>query len=589
MNPVEEIKSKLDIVDVIGEYVPLKRAGRNFKALCPFHSEKTPSFMVSSELQIFKCFGCGTGGDAFAFLQKIEDMEFPEALRILAKRTGVKIVPFKGDRAFAEKERLYQINHLAAEFYHYLLTGHLIGRGALAYLTNRRKLAPQSIEIFKIGFAPDKRDALISFLTKKKNYTVPELERAGLVVRGEGKIFDRFRGRIVFPLRDHRGNTLGFSGRILPGDEGKDLAKYVNTPETPIYQKRRHLFGLDVTREDVKKAGAVVAVEGEFDLISSWQAGIKNVVAIKGSALTVEHTKLLLRFCQQLILALDTDLINDFAARRGVEIAQQEGLAVRVVDLGTAKDPDELARQNPQDFKTKVERAIPVYDFLMNSIFSRANPATGNGKAMISQLFIPVLSGIPDKIVQAHYILEFAAKLGVPEEAVAAQVESVAAPKTPLRREGVPEASPLKTRRELLEEQLLSLVLQGDPGRAKEELSNLIKSPSLVRIHQEVVKFLKENKNFNPSKLAASLPGELVEPFATLLLADIGDFLDDPQKFDRVLAQTKREIKIVDLKGELAQVASRIKELEKKGGKEFEDKKNEFTRLSRELSRLVQS
>lgn len=586
MDQVEEVKSKLDIVDLIQEYVPLKRAGRNFKALCPFHSEKTPSFMVSPELQIFKCFGCGRGGDALAFLQEIEGIEFPEALRILAKRTGVKLAPFRGQRAFAEKERLYQVNHLASEFYHYLLTQHQVGKGALDYLTKKRKLTPKVIEVFKLGFAPDKKNAAIEFLTKKKDYKLEELDKAGLTVKTDGESFDRFRGRVIFPLRDHRGNTVGFSGRILPQDEGKDLAKYINSPETPIYQKRRHLYGLDVTREEIKKANSAVAVEGELDLISSWQAGIKNVFAIKGSALTPEHTKLLSRFSQKLVLALDTDLATDFAARRGVEIAQEEGLAVKVVDLGGAKDPDELVRRDPGGFKRKIERAAPVYDFLIDSVFSRFKAASGEGKARISQELAPILSGVPDRIVQSHYVSEVASRLGVSEEAVAAQVEKV--PSSPKTAEAAQEPSlPEKTRRQLLEEQLLSLVLQGEPEQIrKKEFAKLFKNPALLRIRKQAVEFLAKNKNFDPSKFASSLPGELLEPFASLILTDLGQLLDEPKRAKKVVEQTKREIKIIDLRGKLQELADRIKELEAKGGKKLETAKSEFVQASRQLSEL---
>lgn len=587
MDPVEEIKSKIDIVDLIQEYVPLRRAGRNFKALCPFHSEKTPSFMVSPELQIFKCFGCGEGGDVFAFLEKFEGIEFPEALRILAKRTGVKLRPFAGQPGFAQTERLYQINHLAAEFYHFLLTGHPVGRGAASYLTKTRKLIPEALTVFKIGFAPDKPDALILFLTKKKDYKISELDKAGLTVSVEGKTFDRFQGRVVFPLRDHRGNTVGFSGRILPSDEGKDLAKYINSPETPIYQKRRHLFGLDVTREDVKKKSSVVVVEGELDLISSWQKGIKNIVAIKGSALTAEHTKLLSRFAQELVLALDTDLAEDFAARRGIEIAQEEGLSVKVAAISGAKDPDELARADPQALKRAIERAIPVYDFLIEGVLRRFSPATGEGKAKISQKLAPILAGITDKIVQSHYVTVLADRLGIAEEAVAAQVASKALPPREIKEELAVPAQ--KSRRELLEENLMSIVLQGEPkSLANEEFTLLIKNPTLLRIREEAVRFLQKRKNFDPSRFAAGLPKELVEPFATLTLADVGDFLEDSRKFTREVENTKREIKIIDLRDRLVKLTQTIKKLEEKPGAGLEAAKGEFVKISAKLSSLKQ-
>ena len=238
MDQVDEIKQKTNIVSLVGDYVELKKAGRNFKGLCPFHSEKTSSFMVSPELQIYKCFGCNEAGDAYSFLQKHEGMDFPEALKFLADRAGVKLKPATIRRS-GEKERMYEINSHAARFYNYILLNHQAGKVALNYLTKNRELSTDSIKTFQLGFSPDVSFASRKYLVEKKKFGRGELAKAGITYEARGRTFDRFRGRVIFPLMDHRGNTIGFSGRLLPSSKKKDLAKYINSPETPVYHKSR--------------------------------------------------------------------------------------------------------------------------------------------------------------------------------------------------------------------------------------------------------------------------------------------------------------------------------------------------------------
>jgi len=286
-NQIEEVKGRTDIVDIIGERIELKKAGRNYKANCPFHGEKTPSFMVSPELQIFKCFGCGEAGDVFGFLEKYEGMEFSEALKYLADRAGIKLQKLHGGQS-SEKEKLIEINTQALRFYNYLLLSHPVGKKALDYLINDRGLKKETIKEFQLGFSPQNSYPLQKYLIDKKKFEAKDIERAGIgILRGSG-FYDRFGGRVIFPLFDHRGNPIGFSGRILPWDK-RETGKYINSPETPIYHKSNVLFGLNLTRSFIKKKKTAIVVEGELDLISSWQAGIKNIVAIKGSALTDEQ------------------------------------------------------------------------------------------------------------------------------------------------------------------------------------------------------------------------------------------------------------------------------------------------------------
>ncbi|OGM11297.1 DNA primase, partial [Candidatus Woesebacteria bacterium RBG_16_39_8b] len=317
MDQVDEVKQKNDIVQVVGSHVNLKKAGRNYKGLCPFHQEKTPSFMVSPELQIYKCFGCGESGDVIAFLQKLEHMDFYEALKFLADRVGIKLAPVSGK--FGENERIYQISHSASNFYRYVLLSHSAGKKALAYLTRERGIRMDVVKKFNLGFSPDKPEVLANYLIKKKKFSAEELIKAGLVYRRSGRLIDRFARRLVFPISDHRGNVVGFAGRVLPDDK-TEMGKYINSPETPVYHKSRSLYGLNFSKSEIKSSGSAVVVEGELDFISTYRAGIKNVVAIKGTAFTLEQISLLSRFTSKLVLALDSDFAGSIAARRGITI-----------------------------------------------------------------------------------------------------------------------------------------------------------------------------------------------------------------------------------------------------------------------------
>lgn len=583
---VEEIKQKTDLVSLIGEYVELKKAGRNYKALCPFHSEKTPSFYVSSELQIFKCFGCGESGDAFTFLQKYEGMDFPEALKFLAEKVGVKLKPTSFGQK-SDKEKFYQINSLAARFYNYILLNHTAGKIALEYLRSVRGLELDTIKAFNLGYSPDVPFALKKFLVDKKKVALSDIERVGLIYQREGKVFDRFRGRVTFPLSDHRGNIVGFSGRILP-KENSDLAKYINTPETEIYHKGSVLYALEINKGEIKKKDQAIVVEGELDAISSWQAGIKNVVAIKGSAFTEDQVRLLERFTKNLVLCLDADFAGDVAARRGITIAQRYGLEIRVAKLRGFKDPDEVARHNPEKLKLFIDKAPGVWDFIIGSILSRYTTDSGIDLGKISREVVPVLSSIEDKIVQAHYINLVARKLNIPEESVASQIQAVAKKggEEKGRVESLAKVTK-KDRQEILEERLMSLIFRFDPSLILDiELKSLIKTRKFVRILEEFKKFYKKDIDFDPSAFAGKLPGELVDGFTELILKEIGK-LDESSSFQKEFTLVKKELKIIKLKNRLKEIGKIISTSEAKSEKpKLKKVKGEFDLLTKTLLKL---
>lgn len=583
---VEEVKQKTDIVSLIGEHVDLKKAGRNYKGLCPFHAEKTPSFMVSPELQIFKCFGCGESGDVYSFLEKHEGMDFYEALKFLADRAGVKLKP-QMMKQRGEKERLYDVNTYVSRFYNWVLLNHKSGKKALEYLTKDRGLEKDTIESFKIGYSPNEPFAMKKYMLDKKDVEIEELDKVGLIYKRGRNVYDRFRGRVIFPLHDHRGNPIGFAGRILPSEEKKDLAKYINTPETRIYHKGSVLYGLNKTKGDIKRQEEAVIVEGELDLITSWQEGIKNIVATKGTALTEDQVRLLSRYADTAILALDADLAGDKAARRGIEIAQSEGLEVKVARLKKYKDPDEAARKDIEYYKKQLKNATNVWDFIIDSIFSRFDVQKGEGKSKISREVAPILSSIDDKIVQAHYVKVVAQKLGVPEEAVAEQVsatrQSQERPKVALEERETKE----KGRREKLEERLLTLAFQSEPSKIlKKGTKELIETPLTKRLFEEYKNFIKGDKKFDASAFKEGLPKELEKGFSEMMLAD-EELVDTPSELKMEVHELKYNLKKMNLDEERKEKTQKLKKHEENGEDDKVEKlQKELVEINKKYSEL---
>jgi DNA primase len=374
---VMRIKEKIDIVALIGERVNLKKAGRNFKGLCPFHGEKSPSFFVSPEMQMYKCFGCQEAGDVIAFLERYEGWSFREVLEALAKRAGVSLTPFRKTGDEDKRERLMEMLHLAAEYYHYLLTKHTIGAKAREYL-KQRGIHSQSIEDFKLGYALESWDGLQRYLVGKKGYQVEEMEEGGLVIRHQKPdtsyqkqphYYDRFRGRIMFPLKDFAGHLVGFSGRVLEAEA--DEAKYINSPETRLYHKSECLFGLSQAKQAIRKADRVLVVEGEMDVIMSHQAEVKEAVAVKGSALTEAQVLHLRKLTKQIVLCMDADTAGQEAMLRAIEVAEKQGMNLTAIRMAEGKDPAEMAFHNPKRWREVARSDMPIYHFLMEWAFER--------------------------------------------------------------------------------------------------------------------------------------------------------------------------------------------------------------------------
>lgn len=579
---VEEIKQKADIVSLIDGRVKLSKAGRNFRALCPFHGEKTPSFFVSPEMQTFKCFGCDRGGDVFSFLQEFEGMTFPEALEYLARQTGVKLQREYRSGEEQKRERLLQVLHLAEEYYAYLLTKHRVGKKALAYL-KKRGIGNRLIQTFGLGYAPESWDGLQRYLVGKKKYLPEELEAVGMVLKStKGRTqgskphyYDRFRGRILFPLRDMRGKVLGFSGRVMPGADEQEGGKYVNTPETSLYHKRSLLYGLSEVRSEIKKKDQVVLVEGELDMISSYRAGVKQVVAIKGSAVTEEQVALLRRLTQNMVLALDADAAGSEATKRGVAVADKLGMNLSVVEVVGGKDPDDLVQVNPAAWRELVKKSEAVYDYLIRQAFKTHDVATGEGKRKISRELAPVLAGMSNQVEQEHYMGVVAEKLGVGEQSVRQEV--LKAEKLPgysqkdeRRGTGEEQQGQKKemSRREKLERHLVAVFLQFDGGLqelyARVDLAD-VADAGVRRLWKAMGQVLEKKHSVEIRQLVELLPLEQQRLVEELFTEDVVALPTDEDKLRRVFLAGLEDLQQLRIRDELIVVGEEIAQLEDKG------------------------
>jgi len=419
MSDTQLIKDKLDIVTLIGEYVQLKPAGINHKGLCPFHHEKSPSFMVNRERQSWHCFGCQKGGDAFSFVQEIEGLEFREALQFLAARAGVTLTDTRQSGAeTSQKSRLKDIMAEAARFYHNVLTRLPAAEPAQAYLQGRGVTAV-TIDEWQTGFIPDQWDLLTKYLLQK-GYAIDDMVATGLTIqrdsadRASGRgFYDRFRGRVMFPIWDVHDTVVGFTGRVLVETEHSG-GKYVNTPQSPLYDKSRVVFGLNKAKAAIRSEGAMIMVEGQMDVIACHQAGMKNVVATSGTALTEFQIQLLKRYANTLLIAFDADAAGQQAAERGIDLARAAGLAVKVIRLaeGAGKDPDEALKKNPEAWWAAVKGASDIMEWYLARALSKDLADPREQQTAVNYV-LGKIAVIPYAVERDHWLRELSGRIGV--------------------------------------------------------------------------------------------------------------------------------------------------------------------------------
>ncbi|OHA84973.1 MAG: DNA primase, partial [Candidatus Yonathbacteria bacterium RIFOXYC2_FULL_47_9] len=421
---IEEIKSRLNIVDIAGGYLKLEKAGGNFKACCPFHSERSPSFFISPARQTYHCFGCNRGGDLISFVEEIEGLDFSGALKVLADRAGIELTREKAGSKETrdEREALHRALDLATKFYEAVLPKF---PDAVTYLHDRG-LTDETIKNFRVGFAPDEWRSLGDFLAKK-GISEEVMEQAGLIVRSPKGFYDRFRGRVMFPIADSSGRIIAFSGRILKEGEGKTLgasasAKYVNSPETEVFHKSRALFGFYQAKDAMRRADACVLVEGQMDLILSHQAGVTNAVASSGTALTAEHLTLIKRFTNNIVLAFDADDAGLSAAHRAIGLALSQDMTVRIAKLPRGLDPADMALKDPAAWQTAVREAKQVIDFYLE-LLPELYTDKDTLRAKVSEVVVPFIAEQKSAIDKGYYVGQVAKLLHIKEDPVWEEVK----------------------------------------------------------------------------------------------------------------------------------------------------------------------
>jgi len=562
MTIAEEIKSRIDIVDVIGQYVTLQKAGRSFKALCPFHAEKTPSFHISPEKQSWYCFGaCATGGDVLTFVMKRENIDFPEALRLLAPRAGVTLSDRRDPQEEERHQRLFQTNEAAATFFNYTLLQTKPGEGARSYLTERG-LDEQTIEAFQLGYSPDSWDALRSHLVGR-GFSEEELLATGLLVESDRGGYDRFRHRLMFPIRDERGRVVGFGARKLDGDSADSSpAKYMNTPQTPMFDKGALLYGMDRAKETVRAQRTVIVVEGYMDVIAAHQHGYTNVVASMGTALTDKQIRTLERLRATVLLAMDADAAGIEATLRALQAGQAAG-AVRagpesahpsamseeefaekvrewtrdglkraavtfsVVPLA-GKDPDELIRKDVAAWQQAIDHARPFTEHVFETFAARKDLAQPAQRAELMQELLPVLRLIEEPVHHAHYLQRLARLTQVSEDVLQRELRSARGGRRP-QQEPSQEASsaPARAQRDSVQEFVLALLLRYPELRGE----GCALSPDFFALseHRGVFTAWLDETNFDA--LRDALPEEL-HPHLTRIMSRNVPILEGSHLFE---------------------------------------------------------
>lgn len=542
---LEEIKDRIDIVDLISDYVQLKKAGQNWKGLCPFHAEKTPSFTVSPAKQIFHCFGCGSGGDIFTFLARSENLAFPEALKILAKRAGVTLKTSQKDSMEAgEKEPLFNMHKDAAWFFQQNLpknaraAGYLKGRG----------ISEDVQKQFVLGYALNSWNGLLNFLARK-GYKPDMIKKAGLAVQGSKGVYDTFRDRIMFPIYDLKGDVIAFGGRAIDNSE----PKYLNSPETPVFNKRRVLYGLDHAKDSIKDTGQALLMEGYLDVITAHTYGFTNAVAPLGTACTQEHGKLIKRFAEEVVLVFDNDEAGNKAAKNAAGILLESGLNVKVLSIPGKEDPDSYLRKKGNEaFQALLATPLSIIDFFM---------LQKGDKRIIAREVIETISRAPDKILQGTYMKTLSEKLNVEERYVREEYQRIKKQHKEGHNSSVPavQSKPkISPKNELY---IIKLLLQR-PDRAPEVCNEIVSEDFKDPVARSIFSRIKDGTT-ELNQLLSQCDGEEKNYLTGISL---NEDLENPEFEDPVKAMNDcmKRIKVNKQKILLQELQGRIKEAEQK-------------------------
>lgn len=546
MDAVEDIKQRLSIEDVVAEYVELKRAGRNWKGLSPFSGERTPSLMVSPEKQIWHDFSSGKGGSMFGFVMEMEGVEFREALEILARKAGIDLEQYRGSRGDGrgkEKERLYDLLDLATKFYQTQLKS---SHAALEYLIKKRGFSKDTVLQWRLGYSPDSGTALLDFL-KSRKYTEGEVKAAGLATQRYRGMSDMFRGRVMIPLTDAVGRTIGFTARLLRDDP--NAPKYINTPQTLLYDKSRHVYGLHLAKDAIRKSKFAVVAEGNLDVISSHQADVRQVVATAGTALTEAHLKALSRFTDDIRLCFDADQAGVNATERSIPIASRVNVSLSVITIPSGKDPDELIRQDAAKWREIITKPQYALDWLIERYSSQLDITSAQGKRQLSDIVLAVVRGLADRVEQEHYIGELAARIGVSREALVAKLQKGGAPTKPRLKKpaGTPQVSSKVVSDYIkAQDRLLALALTNPDLR---DVFKTITDEMVVGEQPKALReFLQQNRNFKDNPVASSAPSELrsIGDYVKVLLFQYEQLYADVEPVELQYEATRLQARLIE-------------------------------------------
>lgn len=572
---IEDIKRRIDIVEFIGSYVTLKKAGTNYKGLCPFHNEKTPSMMVSPEKQIFKCFGCNEGGDVFSFLMKIEALGFGDALKTLAAKAGVTLKPRHFEKLTpgeqpGQKSRLIELNELAAKLFHKVLVDHPKAVKAREYLEGRG-ITPETINSFNLGYAPNSWDFLIRF-AESHGYTEKELLAAGLAVRknqidsnsGNRQSYDRFRGRITFPICNVLGSTVAFTGRDL--EDRENSPKYLNSSESPVYHKSLIIYGLDKAKFDIKKTDQVIIVEGQMDVVACHQAGFKNVVATSGTSLTKEMLMTLSRYTFNIYFCFDGDSAGQLALKRAISMAGELDLSCKVVIIsGDFKDPDEAIKADPKNWTTAVENAKPALEYLID--LSSLALKDVNDKRGVQKEILPLIKLLKSETEKEYYIKYLATRLLVTEQSLMEELKRAksseySSQKTENSQKGIEEVEEIG-----VQEKLLAVLLE-NPAVFKDQLEKAIGLLKPTGEFEKLIIKLQLLDPINEKTVGEILKQTVKKDRLKEIWLELSSELDDPDQGIFELAQDLfNNLKKASLEYCKADILSKISQADAAGDK----------------------
>ncbi len=523
-----EVKRSVDITEIVSGYIPLKRAGSSYKALCPFHEEKSPSFIVTPTRQTFKCFGCGKGGDAISFVMAHENVDYPEAIRILAERSGILVKYKEGGKEGLGRDDLYRVLEWAQEVFRGLLLKAPEAEIARAFLT-RRGVSDETSDLFKLGFSMDSWDHLLQ-RGRKAGFDDKTLAAAGLAIEREGRggYYDRFRGRVVFPIHDPRGRTIGFGARTLKDEQ----PKFLNSPETAVFSKGRGFYGLHLNKEEIEKTRTVYIVEGYLDVVIPHMAGVKGLVATLGTALTKDHLKILRRYADKVVLVFDSDAAGQKASERGLDLLLSENVDIFVASLPPGMDPDDVViKQGADKLRECLEKPREIFGFLMDSLAARHGTSTPAAIGRIVQEMLERINQIPDPVKQEILVQQLAAKFGIEERSLrgklARQREGESA--SPAAVEIARPATPANPTMEKAGRELLACAFADKTTAAlirKECPAERYPSELLRKIAATAYRLFDQNGEILTSDLVALLQ----DAAAMELAAAIGDLEVDPAK-----------------------------------------------------------